>query len=134
MNAPRLIMTSGVFDLLHRGHINLLWRAKQLGGVLVVGVVSDSGCKEYKGHTPDQNVQLRMQNVSRLGFVDVVEFQTTTDPSPLLRRFLPDVFCHGDDWARLLRGQETLEQLGVEFMLLPYTPGISTTQLRAVSA
>lgn len=130
--APRVVFAPGVFDLLHAGHVNLLWRAKQLGDVLVVGVVSDSGAHAYKGRFPCDNSQLRIQRVERLGFVDVVELQHTTDPTPLLERFRPKVLVHGNDWKQLLQGQETLTRLGIEFVTLPYTPGVSTTLLREV--
>jgi bifunctional ADP-heptose synthase (sugar kinase/adenylyltransferase) len=71
-----------------------------------------------------------MEAVKRLGFVDVVEIQHTTDPSENLFRFRPDVMTHGDDWTELLEGNDTLAELGIEFVLLPYTPGVSTTLLR----
>jgi cytidyltransferase-like protein len=126
----RVIYTAGVWDLLHRGHLNMMWRSKELGDVLVVGVVSDSGCAAYKGRRPAQNVQQRMEAVRRLGFVDVVEIQHGTDPSHNLIRFRPDVMTHGDDWSELLEGNDTLAELGIEFRLLPYTEGVSTTLLR----
>lgn len=132
---PCIVFVPGVFDLLHAGHINLLWRAKQLAPdvVLVVGVVSDHGTGAYKGRFPAENSQLRMQRVERLAFVDVVEMQQTTDPTPLLERFRPHKLVHGDDWERLREGHDTLERLGIEFVRLPYTPGVSTTMLRAVA-
>ena len=61
---------------------------------------------------------------------DVVLYQPTTDPTPLLERVLPDVYCHGDDWERLREGHDTLERLGIEWKLIPYTAGVSTTLLR----
>lgn len=127
---PRVVLASGVWSLLHRGHLNLLFRARQLGDVLVVGVVSDAGVADYKGRAPLDNVQKRMRAIEKLGFVDVVEYQLGTDPTPLVERFRPDVFVHGDDWARLREGHETLERLGVAFVTLPYTPEITTTMLR----
>lgn len=130
MNAPKVAFVPGVWDLLHRGHLNLLWRARQMADVLVVGVVWDSGVRAYKGRMPVQNWQLRARNVERLGFVDVVEHQQTTDPTPLLERFRPDMLVHGDDWDRLREGHETLERLGIEFVRLPYTPEVSTSILR----
>jgi len=126
----RVIYTAGVWDLLHRGHLNILWESKQLGDVLVVGVVSDGGCLAYKGFTPVQNSQKRARMIEALGFVDVVELQPSTDPTPLLERYRPDVMTHGDDWERLREGAETLERLGIEWKLIPYTPGISSTVLR----
>jgi cytidyltransferase-like protein len=130
---PRVIYTAGCFDLLHRGHVNLLWRSKQLGDVLVVGVVDGDGVKAYKGRFPVENFQLRKSRIERLAFVDVVVRQATTDPTENLERFQPDVMTHGDDWSRLREGHETLERLGVEFVTLPYTPGVSTTVLREKS-
>lgn len=127
---PIVVMASGCFDLLHRGHVNLLWRAKQLGDVLVVGVVSDSGAKAYKGRYPARNYAQRIGDVKRLSFVDCVELQYETDPTPLLERYRPNILVHGDDWGTLKAGQETVERLGIEWRLLPYTPEISTTKLR----
>lgn len=134
MNAPRVVFAPGCWSLLHRGHINLLWRAKQLGDVLVVGVVSDAGAAAYKGRMPAENVQQRMRAVERLAFVDLVLLQPTTDPTPLLERIRPDILVHGSDWTELLQGQDTLARLGIEYVSLPYTPDISSTQLRAVAA
>lgn len=128
---PRVCYTAGVFDLFHAGHLNLLWRSKQLCDVLVVGVVDGDGVYAYKGRFPVENWQLRKSRIERLAFVDVVVRQATTDPTENLERFQPDVMTHGDDWSRLREGHETLERLGVEFVTLPYTQGVSTTELRA---
>lgn len=127
---PRVVFVPGVWDLLHVGHLNLLWRARALGDILVVGVVSSWGCREYKGHGPRQDLQVRMATIRQLTFVDVVEEQDSTDPTPLLERYRPQVLVHGDDWQRLIRGNETLERLGIELVLLPYTPDVSSTLLR----
>ena len=131
---PRVIYTAGVFDLLHRGHLNMLWASKALGDVLVVGVLSSDGCAAYKGRLPVENLHERMMAVERLRFVDVVVRQGGTDPSDNLERFRPDVMTHGDDWDRLREGHETLVRLGVEWRLVPYTPDVSTTLLREAMA
>jgi rfaE bifunctional protein nucleotidyltransferase chain/domain len=130
----RVIYTAGVFDLLHRGHLNMLWASKQLGDVLVVGVVSDAGARAYKGRLPIENSQQRIDAIAQLGFVDMVVLQQTTDPTPVLERVRPDAMTHGDDWQQLREGHETLVRMGVEWVLVPYTPDVSTTLLRAVLA
>lgn len=130
MKAPRIVFVPGVWDLLHAGHLNLLWRARQLGDVLVVSVVEDDGVFAYKHRMPAETCALRLAKISHLSFVDVAEVQKTTDPTPLLERFRPAVLAHGDDWERLREGHETLERLGIEFVRLPYTPEVSTTLLR----
>ena len=128
---PRVAYVPGVFDLLHRGHLNLLWRARALCDVLIVGVVSDMGVDAYKGLMPWESQELRIRALQRLSWIDVVVPQATTDPTPNLERFLPDVLVHGDDWSTLREGQATLERLGIEWVSLPYTPGVSSTQLRS---
>lgn len=128
--APRVVMASGCFDLLHIGHLNLLWRAAQLGDVLLVGVLTDEGMAAYKGYGPEWGLQRRLSAIRSLRFVTYAEQQETTDPTPLLERWRPALFVHGDDWTELREGHETLERFGVEWKTLPYTPGISTTGLR----
>lgn len=131
---PRICYTAGVWDLLHRGHLNFLWASRQLGDVFVVGVVMDAGVSAYKGIRPVENLQLRVRAIERLGFVDVIVPQRGTDPTENLERFRPDLMTHGSDWARLREGHATLERLGIAYVTIPYTPGISSTQLRAVHA
>lgn len=128
---PRVCYTAGVFDLFHRGHLNLLWASRRMADILIVGVVSDLGCFRYKGVHPHENSQTRIARIARLDFVDVVVLQNGTDPTEHLERFRPNLMTHGDDWARLREGHDTLENLGVEFVTVPYTDGISSTVLRA---
>jgi cytidyltransferase-like protein len=126
----RRVYTAGVFDILHGGHLNLLWQSKQLGDVLIVGVVSDGGCHAYKGIYPHQVLSARMAAIRQIPWVDVVVPQAGTDPSENLRRFLPQVMTHANDWTRLREGHETLEELGIEWHLVEYTKGVSSTILR----
>ncbi len=126
----RVIYTAGVWDLLHHGHLNLLWESKRLGDALVVGVVSDLGCYRYKGVYPKENSLTRKKRIERLGFVDVIVDQRGTDPTEHLERFRPAVMTHGDDWEQLREGHETLARLGIDFHRIPYTKGISSTMLR----
>jgi len=130
MKMPTVVYTAGVWDLFHRGHLNILWQSRKLGDILVVGVVSDWGVVAYKDREPIDNIWERMRTIQELPWVDLVMQQETTDPSDNLRRILPDVFTHGSDWERLREGHDTLEELGIEYVSIPYTPGISTTILR----
>jgi glycerol-3-phosphate cytidylyltransferase len=130
MKKPTVVYTAGVWDLFHRGHLNLLWQSRQLGDVLIVGVVTDRGVLAYKDREPVDNLWERMGKIEDLPWVDMVMEQEGTDPSDNLRRIMPDVFTHGSDWERLKEGHDTLEELGIEYVSIPYTPGISTTILR----
>lgn len=125
----RIIYTAGVFDLLHTGHRNILRRSRELGDLLVAGVVSDEGAAAYKAR-PLQDERTRLGNVADLRYVDFALLQATTDPSPILRLLRPWSMTHGDDWSRLLEGNETLAELGIRLILLPYTPGVSSSALR----
>lgn len=127
---PRIVLTSGCWDLLHRGHLNFLWSARMQGDLLVVGTLTDDGMHAYKNIWPAQPLKWRMEAVAALSFVDVVVEQETTDPTPLLKRFMPDVYAHADgdgDWS-LLRSR--VAACGVRYENLLYTPGITSTDLR----
>lgn len=126
----RVIYTAGVWDLLHRGHQNLLLASAQLGDRLVVGVVSDDGTARYKGFYPTESEETRLRRVRALPYVDAALIQEGTDPSDILRIVRPDVMTHGSDWKRLREGHATLERLRIEWRLLPYTPGVSSSMLR----
>lgn len=128
--SPRIGYVPGCWDLLHDGHLNLLERARGFVDILVVGVVSDAGAAAYK-RRPVQSEDTRLRIMRALRMVDYALMQETTDPSPVLRQLRPHALFHGDDWSVLLEGNETLAELGIEFVLLPYTPGVSTSQLRA---
>ena len=125
-----VVYTAGVFDMLHIGHLNILRRSAGWGDKLVVGVVTDEGTERYKGKRPVQDQWTRLEVVRALPFVDLAILQDGTDPSEVLKVIRPKVMTHGDDWEQLKEGHETLEQLGIRFVKLPYTPGISSTLLR----
>lgn len=118
----------GVFDLLHGGHLNLLRRAKARCDVLVVGVVSDEGAAAYK-RRPIQDEATRLDLIQSLRCVDHAILQATTDPTPVLEALRPQRIFHGDDWKQLREGHETLARVGIEYVALPYTTGISTSSL-----
>lgn len=122
--------TAGVFDMLHRGHLNLLHQSRKWGDLLVVGVVSDAGTEAYKGRRPVQDEVTRLEVIRSLGLVDFAVLQPGTDPTPVLEVIRPMVMTHGDDWDRLREGHETLDRLGIQFVRLPYTAGVSSTALR----
>lgn len=126
----RVVYTAGCFDLLHDGHLNLLRQSRALGDRLIVGVVSDEGAALYK-RRPVQSETTRLKVVRALLGVDMAVIQETTDPTPVLELLRPDIMTHGDDWGALLKGQDTLRRLGVEWRTVPYTHGISTSEIRA---
>lgn len=129
----RIVFTNGCFDILHRGHISYLSRAKALGDVLIVGVNSDAGIRRLKGDSrPINALDDRLQVLSALSCVDhVVPFDEDT-PHELIRVVRPDVFVKGGDYTRATLPEAALvEELGVVVEILPFMADRSTTDIIA---
>ncbi|MDQ4019460.1 MAG: D-glycero-beta-D-manno-heptose 1-phosphate adenylyltransferase [Actinomycetota bacterium] len=124
-----VVLTNGCFDILHRGHITYLSRAKALGDVLVVGLNSDEGVARLKGPgRPVNPLEDRAHVLAALSAVDhVVPFDEDT-PIELVRALRPDVFVKGGDYTReMLPEAPVVEELGGTVHLLPYVEDRSTT-------
>ena len=129
----RIVFTNGVFDVLHRGHVEYLEQAARLGDLLVVAVNDDDSVRRLKGsERPLNNVADRMAVLGALGCVDaVVSFHEDT-PERLIRLVRPDVYVKGGDYHReTLRETAIVEALGGEVVIGGYVPGRSTTELIA---
>jgi len=128
VNKQIVVLATGVWDLFHIGHLNLIKNAKGLGDVLIVGVSTDECVIREKGKTPVIPYEQRKQIVESIKYVDCVIPQYTRDKTKLIKTIKPDVLVAGDDWDRL-KGQETLEKFGGRVVFFPYTKTISTTEL-----
>jgi D-beta-D-heptose 7-phosphate kinase/D-beta-D-heptose 1-phosphate adenosyltransferase len=127
----RVVLTSGCFDILHRGHVTYLSRAKALGDVLVVGVNTDDGVRRLKGpERPLNPLEDRVQVLAALSCIDyVIEFDEDT-PEELVEALRPDVFTKGGDYTReMLPETAVVERLGGTVEILPYVLDRSTTLL-----
>ena len=120
-------------DLIHPGHINLLNQAAKLGDI-TVGLLTDAAIASYK-RLPHMTYEQRRMVVENLkGVVEVVP-QETLDYVPNLERLKPDYVVHGDDWRTGVQREtrarviEALERWGGQLVEVPYTEGISSTQL-----
>ncbi|HXG39986.1 MAG TPA: D-glycero-beta-D-manno-heptose 1-phosphate adenylyltransferase [Candidatus Limnocylindrales bacterium] len=125
----RIVFTNGCFDILHRGHITYLNRAKALGDVLVVGVNSDASVRRLKGPgRPINGLDDRLEVLEALSCVDhVVPFDADT-PGELIRIVRPDVFAKGGDYRReTLPEAPLVESLGGSVQILPYLEDRSTS-------
>ena len=120
----KLVFTNGCFDLLHRGHLELLKYAKSLGDKLVVAVNSDSSVKKLKGNSrPINNLIDRMEVLSGLEVVDyVVSFDDIT-PYGVIKEISPDVLVKGSDWSGNIVGSDLVSEVK-EFELVE---NLSTT-------
>jgi D-beta-D-heptose 7-phosphate kinase/D-beta-D-heptose 1-phosphate adenosyltransferase len=127
----RIVMTNGVFDLLHRGHITYLNAAKALGDVLVVGVNADATVRRLKGPSrPINGLEDRMQVLAALSAIDhIVPFEEDT-PIALVRAVRPDVFVKGGDYTvDRLPEAAAVRALGGVVRILPWEHDRSTTSI-----
>ena len=95
------IFTNGVFDILHKGHFELLKYSKKLGKKLIIGLNSDSSVKMNKGkNRPHNTFEVRKKNLLKLGFVDqVIKFNSKT-PLNLIKKIKPDIIVKGGDYKK----------------------------------
>ncbi|MFN2490000.1 MAG: D-glycero-beta-D-manno-heptose 1-phosphate adenylyltransferase [Actinomycetota bacterium] len=125
----RVVMTNGCFDIIHRGHVTYLNRAKTLGDVLVVGVNSDAGVARLKGPArPINSLEDRVQVLAALSSVDhVVVFDEET-PERLIERIRPQVFVKGGDYTlEMLPEADAVRAHGGEVHILSYVEDRSTS-------
>ncbi|MGI9119333.1 MAG: D-glycero-beta-D-manno-heptose 1-phosphate adenylyltransferase, partial [Acidimicrobiales bacterium] len=125
----RIVFTNGCFDLLHRGHITYLNRAKTLGDVLVVGVNDDASVRRLKGRSrPINPFEDRAEVLTALSCVDhIIGFAEDT-PSDLIRAVRPDLYVKGGDHtAEALPEVPVVEEVGAAVRILPYMEDCSTT-------
>ena len=123
--------TTGVYDMFHVGHLNLLKNAKGLCDKLIVGVTTDE-CALYKNKTPIIKFEDRIEIVRNIKYVDVAIPQKDMDKVSVCKKLKVDILFVGDDWYRTEKWdkyERELQKIGVEVIYLPYTSGISSTIL-----
>lgn len=124
--------TSGVFDMFHIGHLNILRRAKEKCDFLIVGVSTDECVMSYKKKVPIIPFEERVEIVKAIRYVDDVVPQENMDKMDAWQKLKFDVMFHGDDWkgTDLYKSiEEKFKEVGVEIVYLPHTEGISSTML-----
>ncbi len=130
-NGRRVVFTNGCFDLLHRGHVRLLERARAEGDALVVGLNSDASVQRLKGAGRPLVPQAdRAEVLAALECVDAVTLFEEDTPRELIAALLPDVLVKGGDWAPdKIVGRQEVEAAGGKVVVVPYVEGYSTTAL-----
>ncbi len=135
MNSERgkLVYVGMSADLIHHGHVNIIQEAAKLGEVLV-GLLTDKAIASYK-RLPALTFEQRKKVIENIKGVKEVVAQETLDYVPNLRKYKPNYVVHGDDWKTGVQKKtrerviETLEGWSGELIEVPYTGGISSTQL-----
>jgi glycerol-3-phosphate cytidylyltransferase len=124
--------TTGVFDLFHIGHLNILKSAKKLCDCLIVGVSTDDLVESYKGKRPIFPFNERLEIISSIKFVDVAVAQESLDKVAAWEKYKFDALFHGDDWKGTplyVKIENHLSKHGVDIVFLSHTEGVSTTML-----
>lgn len=127
----RLVLTNGVFDLLHVGHVRYLEQARALGDALLVAVNGDDSVRKLKGpERPINPEQERAEVLAALGCVDAVTIFSEMRVTGLIRAVRPQVYAKGGDYTvDSLDPEErsALDAAGAEIRILALVPGKSTT-------
>ncbi|WP_310993591.1 adenylyltransferase/cytidyltransferase family protein [Aequorivita marina] len=130
----KTIYVIGVFDLYHRGHLELLKRARELGDKLVVAINGDEMVASYK-RRPFFNEEDRLALVEATKYVDEAFIIRQYDNKEIIKKYKINKIVHGDDWEegsymeQIRVTEEFLKNNDCELVLLPYTKGISTSDL-----
>jgi glycerol-3-phosphate cytidylyltransferase len=122
--------TTGVFDMFHIGHLNILARAKALCDYLVVGVSTDELVKEYKKKVPIIPFEQRSAIVAAIKYVDEVIPQISMNKMDAWEDLHFDALFHGDDWkdsALYIDYQEKFKKSGIDLVFIKHTDGISSS-------
>jgi D-beta-D-heptose 7-phosphate kinase/D-beta-D-heptose 1-phosphate adenosyltransferase len=129
----RIVFTNGCFDILHRGHVEYLAAARQLGDVLIVGLNSDASIRRLKG--PDRPINPqddRAAVLDGLRSVDIVTIFEEDTPAQLIAIVEPDVLVKGGDYTEAtVVGADVVRARGGRVVIVPLLEGRSTSALIA---
>ena len=126
-----VVFTNGCFDIIHRGHIEVLAQTADLGDRLIIGLNSDTSIQKLKGkNRPIIEEQSRAILLASLEFVDAVVIFSEDAPLKLISALLPDVLAKGGDYEiETIVGHEIVQQNGGKVKLVPFVDGFSSTTI-----
>ncbi len=130
-SGQKIVFTNGVFDILHRGHIDYLARARAIGDVLILGLNSDASVRRLKG--PARPIQAQRDRAAILLALEAVEYVVIfgeETPDRLIRQIRPDVLVKGADYRESeIVGAEFVKSCGGEVRRIRFTPGRSSSRI-----
>jgi len=118
------VLTTGTFDFLHHGHLNILKKSKEIADELIVGVSSDKHVQSYKGRLPSVPLKERLKIISSINYVDKVIIQKDRNKNKLIKKYKIDAVTVGSDW----KGK--YPKINCKLIFFPYTKNISSTKIK----
>ena len=127
----KIVFTNGCFDIIHRGHIEVLASTADLGNKLIIGLNSDQSIQNIKGEgRPIIDEQSRAILLAALSFVDAIILFSQDTPLKLIGALLPNVLAKGGDYEiENIVGHEIVQQNGGKIKLVPFIDGYSSTSI-----
>ena len=127
----KIVFTNGCFDIIHRGHLEVLARTADFGDKLIIGLNSDKSIQKIKGKDrPIIDEQSRAILLAALNFVDAVVLFSEETPLRLISALRPDVLAKGGDYIlETIVGYEIVQQNGGKIKLVPFIEGFSTSTI-----
>lgn len=127
----KIVFTNGCFDLLHKGHVDYLEKAKKLGDILIVGINDDSSVSNLKGkNRPIQDESGRLAVIASLEAVNATLLFSGETPMDLIQIIHPDILCKGGDWPiDKIIGAAVVQSYGGKVVTIPFIEGYSTTNI-----
>jgi rfaE bifunctional protein nucleotidyltransferase chain/domain len=131
-SGKKIATLNGSFDLLHAGHLQIIFEASQMGDVLILALNSDSSIKQYK--SPDRPIiplEYRLEMIAALEFVSYVTWFEETDPIKLLDKIRPHVHVNGSEYGENCIEADIVKSHGGRIHIVKLIPGLSTSQILA---
>ncbi len=130
MHEKRVKITTlnGSFDLLHAGHLQIIYEASLQGDILILALNSDSSIKAYKNPArPIIPLQYRMEMIAALEFVDYVTWFNETDPRHILSLIKPQIHVNGSEYGEKCIEADVIKKYGGKMHIVNLVPGLSTS-------
>ena len=127
----KIVFTNGCFDIIHRGHIDYLSKAADLGNILIIGLNTDASVKRIKGRGRPVNDEVaRTQNLAALFFIDAIILFDEDTPYNLIKEVKPDILVKGSDYkSEDIVGYDIVKENGGKVVTINLLPGYSTTSI-----
>lgn len=126
----RIATINGSFDLMHAGHLHILYEGSKQADVLIVALNTDSSIQSYKDpRRPVIPLEYRLEMMAALGFVSFVTWFDETTPCDLLKILSPDVHVNGAEYGVNCIEADVVKQGGGRLFMVERVPGLSTSEI-----